>query len=230
MGSWELGVASSELEVAAEGGLGDVGAGQGEAVEQLARRAEPRQTPAAEQSQPDTALRVHRRAVRAALRGAREQALVSEASVRAEIASWTAVPDAGRRDGVPATATRRADAPERYVQRDFSLPGTPALHERRGPDDPLVAVLCSPTDDPADRVRTGAALLEVLVVATLDGAGASYLNQPVELPRTRALLRGELSLPGVPQLVLRLGVGGPVAATPRRGLPDVVAPARSSDR
>lgn len=153
-----------------------------------------------------------------------DRELRRDPAVRAELASWTAAPGAGRRDGVPATATRgAAGATAPFVQRDFSLPGTVPEHDRDGTDDPLVAVLCSPTDAADDRLRAGCALLDVLVTATLEGAGASYLNQPVELAPTRARLREELALSGVPQLVLRLGVGGPVRATPRRSLPDVVA-------
>lgn len=158
--------------------------------------------------------------------------LLRDPAVRDELDAWTVRPVSGRRDGVPATATRgTAGAPAAFVQRDFSLPGTPAAHDRDGRDDPLVGVLCSPTDSPADRLRAGGALLEVLVAATLDGAGASYLNQPIELPRTRVRLREELALAGTPQLVLRLGVGGTVPPTPRRGLPDVlVLPGARRDR
>ena len=48
------------------------------------------------------------------------------------------------------------------------------------------------------------------------GGAASYLNQPVEEPTARQQLREQLALPGVAQLVLRLGAGSDVAATPRR--------------
>ena len=64
--------------------------------------------------------------------------------------------------------------------------------------------------------------MAVLLEATMAGANASYLNQPLELPRTRDLLRAELNLPGPPQLILRIGAGGVVAPTPRLAADDVV--------
>ena len=39
---------------------------------------------------------------------------------------------------------------------------------------------------------------------------------------TRDLLRNDLDLAGHPQVVLRIGAGGPVAPTPRRRVEDVV--------
>ena len=61
----------------------------------------------------------------------------------------------------------------------------------------------------------------MLLRATVAGANASYLNQPVEETASRSLLQSQLSLPGPPQLVLRLGRGGPVGPTPRRDLDEV---------
>jgi len=84
----------------------------------------------------------------------------------------------------------------------------PAAHDRAGIDNPLVGILCTSTDSRVDWLRCGRALMAVLLEATMAGANASYLNQPLELPRTRDLLRAELNLPGPPQLILRLGAGG----------------------
>ena len=53
-----------------------------------------------------------------------------------------------------------------------------------------------------------------------DDLGAG-INQPVEVPGIRALMRTVLDLPGEAQLVLRLGAGADVAATPRRPVEDV---------
>ena len=100
--------------------------------------------------------------------------------------------------------------------------------DRDGPDLPLVAVLCTPTDQPTDWVHAGRALAAVLLRAQLDGASASFLDQPVELPAFRTLLQDQLDLPGAAQLVLRLGAGGTVAPTPRRSQHDVVATEQST--
>ena len=141
----------------------------------------------------------------------------------AELARW--LRDAGdlRTDGVPATHTRgqTASYAAEFVQRDFSTSRSRPAQDRPGPDHPLVAVLCTPHDRREDWVVAGRALAAVLLRAALAGAHASYLNQPVEEPRMRAMLRDDLALAGVPQLVLRLGVGGHVDAPPRRPLDDV---------
>jgi len=154
-----------------------------------------------------------------------DRQLVRRPEVVEEVRSWTRSPVQGERDGVPAGATRgsgAASAP--FPQRDFSLPGVAAQHERPGVDAPLVGVLCTPADRPPDWVVAGEALMDVLLTVTLAGGSASYLNQALEQRHTRDLLRSELALPGAPQVVLRLGAGGPVAATPRRALQDLLEP------
>jgi hypothetical protein len=141
-----------------------------------------------------------------------------------ELAEWVRSPVDLRRDGVPADATRgpsSSNAAE-FVQRDFGLPGVTPAHDRDERDDPMVGILCSQADSVRDWVQTGRALMAVLLEATVAGASASYINQPVELPQTRDLLRTELDLPGPAQLILRLGAGALVAATPRRSAREVI--------
>ena len=154
-----------------------------------------------------------------------DRQLVRRAEVVAEVGSWTRSPEQADPDGVPAGATRGAGAASAaFPQRDFSLPGVAAQHDRPGVDAPLVGVLCTPADRPPDWIVAGEALMDVLLTVTLAGGSASYLNQAIEQRHTRDLLRGELALPGAPQVVLRLGAGGPVAATPRRALQDLLEP------
>ena len=152
------------------------------------------------------------------------RALMQEPSVEAELTEWVRSPHDFRDDGVPAQATRGAHASysATFVQRDFAVPGVPATHDRAGVDRPLVAILCSPGDTRRDWLQAGQALMAVLLTGTVGGANASYLNQPLELKRTREVLRRELDLPGCPQLILRLGAGAAVAPTPRRSLPEVL--------
>jgi len=135
-----------------------------------------------------------------------------------ELVPWLREPGDHRPDGVPTDHTRGAAASARaeFVQRDFSTPHSRPGHDRLDPDHPLVAVLCTPEDDVHDWLRAGRALAAVLLESAVEGAAASYLNQPVEEPAMRAELRNQLALPGVPQLVLRIGRGGVVVPTPRR--------------
>jgi hypothetical protein len=141
-----------------------------------------------------------------------------------ELAPWLRAAGDRARDGVPGSSTRGPAASQRaeFVQRDFSTVGTTPDHDRPGEDRPLVAVLCTPADRTADWFAAGRALGAVLLQATLAGASASYLNQPVEDVAIRAELREHLQLDGFAQLVLRIGVGAQVSPTPRRYLRDLI--------
>lgn len=155
---------------------------------------------------------------------AADHQLVSRPEVEREVHDWVRDASADRSDGVPQEASRgqAASYAAPFVQRDFSFGAVPPEHDRPGADAPLVAVLCAAADTPRDWLQAGQALMAVLLTATVHGANASYLNQPLELPHTRDWLRDELDLPGPPQVVLRMGVGAPVAPTPRRTVEDVV--------
>ena len=107
------------------------------------------------------------------------------------------------------------------MQRDFSSESSHPAQDRPGRDEPLVGVLCTPSDGVADWLIAGRALAAVLLRAAVAGANASYLNQPVEVTAIRTQLGDQLTLPGVAQLVLRLGVGGPVSPPPRRLMSDI---------
>ena len=144
--------------------------------------------------------------------------------VEQEKREWLRAPGDPSLDGVPATSTRGAAASYAapFVQRDFSVPQVEPAHERAGVDAPLVGVLCTPLDGPVNWLQGGRALMDVLIETTLVGGSASYLNQPLELAGMRDVLANDLDLPGHPQVVLRLGRGGPVEASPRRRVMDVV--------
>lgn len=141
-----------------------------------------------------------------------------------ELAPWLRTPGGPERDGVPGNSTRGAAASQaaEFVQRDFSTVGSSSDHDRPGADRPLVAVLTTPHDRIGDWFAAGKALGAVLLQATLAGANASYLNQPVEDVAIRAELRDQLQLNGFAQVVLRIGVGAQVPPTPRRYLRDLI--------
>lgn len=150
-----------------------------------------------------------RRSALASLVRVADRALARDADVQSELARWLRAPGDSRRDGVPTDHTRRAAA----------YPFSPDRPD--GPDHPIVAVLCTPGDGVADWLTAGRALAAVLLIATAAGASASYLNQPIEQPGQRAALESALGLPGVSQLVLRVGAGTDVSPPPRRTVADV---------
>jgi hypothetical protein len=156
-----------------------------------------------------------------------DRILVRDPRQTEELQHWVREPQDARTDGVPSDRTRGAAASYRaeFVQRDFSRGPGPAAHDRVGKDQPLVGVLVTSGDTPLDWVRAGRGLSAVLLEATVVGANASYLNQPLEVPGLRAELHSALMLPGYPQAILRIGAGGPVAATPRRPIAELLTEA-----
>ena len=111
--------------------------------------------------------------------------------------------------------------------RDFSA-GDPDLGAptHRAEAHPGIAVLQTRTDERADWLRSGQAMHRLLLAASAAGFQASFLNQPLEVPRLREELRRALGLPGHPQLVLRLGrPRDPLPPpTPRLPVSDVLLP------
>jgi hypothetical protein len=160
----------------------------------------------------------------AALVGRADRLLVQQRGVDDELRPWLRDPEDPRPDGVPASHTRGAAASYRaeFVQRDFSTSTSQPAQDRAGKDAALVGVLCASGDTSTDWLATGQALSSVLLHASASGASASYLNQPIELPGLRAELQRDLLLPGVPQVVLRIGAGSSVAPTPRRDVKDML--------
>lgn len=153
-----------------------------------------------------------------------DRLLVRDGSVDEELAAWRRGPEDLRGDGVPVDHTRGPAASYRaeFVQRDFSAGSGTYSMDRPGLDAPLVAVLSTQGDTTQDWLRGGRALAAVLLHAATLGASSSYLNQPCETPALRHLLGAGFSIPGHPQVVLRIGIGGTVRPTPRRQLGQVL--------
>jgi hypothetical protein len=89
-------------------------------------------------------------------------------------------------------------------------------------DGPVLAVLTTDGDGKFDRVIAGQALAATLLAATAEGLRCSFFSQVLQSPKTRNALRHALSLPAVPQMVMRLGFGPSQDATPRREVEDVL--------
>ena len=93
--------------------------------------------------------------------------------------------------------------------------------------EPAIAVLTSYAFGPYGDVAAGQAMQRVLLTATAEGLAASFLSQLIEVERAREELRRLIGGPRGPQVVLRIGRGWPVSATPRRSVDDLpLVPAR----
>lgn len=121
-----------------------------------------------------------------------------------------------RLDGVPLDALGpRPDEP-RAAYRDLGRAVDTVRDHASFETAPTLAVLSTAHDGPADWVRAGQALQHLLLDATAAGVAASFLNQPLEHDDLRSLVRSPLTGIGHSQMVLRLGYGDEVPATPRR--------------
>lgn len=165
------------------------------------------------------------RVVLAVLLAQAEEREAAEPEYREELRAWVRNDDSSP-DGVPRLAAGESDAAARATDltlRDFGV--HPAAEESPGArpevERPLLAVLLTDGDTPADWLTAGSALARVLLVGAVEGIAASPLNQVIDKPRSRALLQQELRLLTSPQMVLRMGYGsGPGA--PRRDVDDVL--------
>jgi hypothetical protein len=138
----------------------------------------------------------------------------------------------GAPDGIPSHALgpRPTDrsTPFRDLRADIPAadgrPRSVAERERTAPFEttPTVAILSTLKDSPADWVRAGQALERALLVATAEGLSASFMNQPLEQHDLRWQVRSPLTGVGVTQMIMRIGYGVPVPATPRRPVAEVI--------
>ncbi|MET9391096.1 nitroreductase family protein [Streptomyces sp. NPDC006624] len=143
-----------------------------------------------------------------------------------DLARWTrggAPQESTAGDGVPSYAfgprLRGGKAPMRDFAGTRRTPGRAATDFERNPH---LALLSTPRDHPEDWLRAGQAMERVLLLATLEGLSGSFATQPLEWTDLRWPLRDPVTGRGCPQMVLRLGYGPPVPATPRRPVPDIV--------
>jgi hypothetical protein len=163
----------------------------------------------------------------------------ADAQAQQELAAWSRWEDelaSGEQlaDGIPRSAVARAEmaASGFFRQRDFDVDGSVAAQSAAdqtaedNPEDPDVAALYTPQDTVRDWLTAGAALSALLLTATCAGASASLLNQPLDRTVSRVRVNDALHVPGVVQVLLRLGYPGPGArqfVTPRRLVDDVLS-------
>lgn len=141
---------------------------------------------------------------------------------RAELRRWVHS-DPERDDGIPVAAATVVKGSD-LRQRDFTLDQPPALDGTLPRSDhPQVLVLATTDDGPAAWLRSGRALAALLLHAADHGVQAQPLGQVTDADSDRAVLRVELGLVAIPQLVLRLGYAPRLALTPRRPVESVMA-------
>lgn len=149
----------------------------------------------------------------------------ADPTFRRELSAWVHSRRAAGRDGLSGAAFGVPDVLSglgALVVRTFDLGRGVAASDAATIADhsPLLAVLATPGDGPADWMVAGRALMRLLLEATAAGIDAGYLNQPIEVDALRGRLREMAGVAGVPQLLLRLGRLPPDAArpppTPRR--------------
>lgn len=141
-------------------------------------------------------------------------------SWRRELAAWMHPRRRGDGLSLPALAAPLAQA----VVRSFDMGrGVAAKDSELASESPLLAVVGTRGDGPADWLAAGEALQRVLLTACRAGLQASYLNQPVQMASLRTRLQRLADTPGTPQLLLRLGYAdGELPPAPRRLLEDVI--------
>ena len=148
-----------------------------------------------------------------------ERDLLASPGYREELALW--VGGHRRPDGIPSDALGPRDPGGRTPTRDF----TPGRHQPARyawfEESPQLAVLCTASSAGADWLRAGQALQRVLLTATSRGIAVSPLTQPLETADAW-LVRDPRFGGETPQMILRLGYGLPVPATPRRPVSDVL--------
>jgi nitroreductase len=144
---------------------------------------------------------------------------------RRELAAWLHPNRTRSRDGMPGYALglgQVASVAAPLAIRTFDVGrGQAAEHEALVRGSPVLAVFTTPADTPCDWLAAGQALARVLLRADVEGVSASFLNQPIEVPELRQQLQILIGGNQVPQLLIRLGYGRRVRATPRRPVADV---------
>jgi nitroreductase len=118
---------------------------------------------------------------------------------------------------VPADQPRHTDVP----LRDFEVGVTGRQLIARDVDEqPLIAVIFTDSDTATDHLRSGEAMMRLMVEAQLRGLSTCVLSQAVDFAAFRTRVQGLMGWVGFPQMMLRIGYpGAPIAdlvRTPRR--------------
>jgi len=167
-----------------------------------------------------TALHGHELTRAAELVGAASRVQLRSGAFRRELATWLR-PNATRRpDGIPGYAFGLGWLKAALAPFAVALFDVGRLQSRqdigRARRAPALVVIGTEGDSRRDWLVAGQALQRILLTAAMRGVSASFLNAPVQVEQTRSELLALSARRGAPQVLLRLGYGGDVRATPRR--------------
>ncbi|MBE3559540.1 MAG: nitroreductase [Ktedonobacteraceae bacterium] len=145
---------------------------------------------------------------------------------RQELASWITQGEKAVQDGLPGYAGAKgsfAGMANPYVVRTFDLWREEAARDRQlASASPVLAVLHTATDKPADWFAAGRAAEMVLLRICAAGLQTSIVNQPIEVSSLRYWLHSLLPDTGYPQMIFRIGYGPEAPLTPRRSVQDIL--------
>jgi hypothetical protein len=149
-----------------------------------------------------------------------DRSQMSDGHFRRELAAWIHPSRTASHDGTPGYAIGLGGLTSYFgpiVVRTFDTGRGQAARDRQlATGSPVLAVVGTETDTPADWLSGGQALEHVLLRARVDDVWASFLNQPIEVLELRTKVRDSIGMNGFPQILLRMGYGQDVRPTPRR--------------
>jgi hypothetical protein len=172
-----------------------------------------------------------------------EQAQLADPAFRVELSRWIQerVSEAYDRDNEarwrlgPALSGSAGQTPESPFRPDLFTPTAAGIARSFTPAEqgaenqraltegaPLLALLSTRGDNPADWLTAGQALQHVLLVAAADGVSASFLNSAIELKRLRTQTTRAFGARGSGQVLLRLGYGADRPPTTRRPVRELI--------
>lgn len=159
---------------------------------------------------------------------------MGDRSFRSELASWVRSNTSERPDGIRGYGfgfSNLMSHASSFVIRTFDLGRSQGAKDLRLAEQAgSLAVLATDKDTPHKWLATGRALTRMLLRLAANGATASFLNQPIEVPELRQRIAAELGITEVPQLLLRCGYGPEVRAEPRRPVESVLTASERSTR
>jgi nitroreductase len=151
----------------------------------------------------------------------------ADPAYRAELARWIRPRGSRREDGIPGDAAgfpAPAASVAPWLVGSFDLGGALGRSDARHVRDAAAIAVFHAEDRAPSWMEAGELLERFLLTATLLGVQVAFLNQVVQVRRTREELREMLRLADWPQIVARIGYGRtPKLASPRRPLGSVLS-------
>ncbi|MBI4501119.1 MAG: nitroreductase [Gemmatimonadetes bacterium] len=166
------------------------------------------------------------RSAAAELTAEADQLQMADRRFRQELADWMHPNRTASRDGMPGYALGLGDimsAAAPLAVRTFDMgDGQAARSKDLIANSPLLAVLGTEGDSVKDWLAAGQALEHVLLRAQMENVSASFLNQAIEVADLRPRLAAIAGRKDYPQILLRMGYGKGVRATPRREVAEIL--------